>query len=173
MDIFFRSTYCLYIISTTTITNEFLVYIGSTTDYNKFCRQQSAEIIKNIQVLHDVAINIVSIDKLNTAFPPMSRENISYMETLLTCILKYNYPKIHIYGGYFNSVDKIATPEHAIDNFYDIYYNKHTKDSLFYKIFSIFSQYIINNEIAIGSHKLKLSTPYRTDNDGDVIMWGQ
>ncbi len=157
-----------YLISTKSLINdENLYYIGITLNpenrYSDYMSIGYTHIIKNYtKGILEYNIFPIKLEK-------MKRQYAEILETLLTCIIKYNYPNLKIYGGIFNRIDCIISQEKIIEKFKDVYSNKY--DSNFYKHYNDFINIVLNKNLLIGKNTLNLLMPTHTDIYGDVIMW--
>jgi predicted GIY-YIG superfamily endonuclease len=129
-----------YLIKTKTlIRDEDLIYIGITTNpenrYHDHMGSGSTSILKNYTK------GVLEYNVFDIKLEKMRRQYAENLETLLACILKYNYPNLKIYGGCFNRIDCYITNDKIIEKFKDVFKGKY--DAIFYKNFNEFIKIVI------------------------------
>jgi predicted GIY-YIG superfamily endonuclease len=167
MDYQDKQWYLYLILTKTLIKDENMIYIGITTSpeqrYYDHVGTNHTTIIKNYtKGVLEYHVLPIQLDK-------MRRQYAEILETLLACIIKYNYSHYKVYGGVFNRIDCDITHDKIIEKFKDVHKNKY--DSIFYKYYNDFIRTVIEKNIKIGNHNLYLFMPVETDKSGDVIMW--
>ncbi len=156
-----KSYYFDIILSKTQLGDKNILYIGTTNSSNTYI-QNIPSLIKNFSkgILEYYIFPYEFITK---------REYIDILETLLVCLIQYNYPNLKVYGGVFNRIDCDVSLEKILDKFSDVY--KFQYDLEFYKHYNEFTKKFLEKNIKIGSYNLELYMPVRTHQDGDIIMW--
>jgi hypothetical protein len=161
-----KKWYFYGIFTKTIIGDKDMIYIGITTNpQNKYYDHQGSSftnIIKNFtKGVIEFHVFPIELDKMKKYYAEL-------LETLLVCIMQYNYPNIKIYGGVFNRIDCDVTQDKIIEKFKDIY--KCSYDNIFYKHYNDFINKILN-DIKLGQYNLNLTMPVKYDSEGNVIMW--
>ena len=154
------------IFSKTLIGDKDIIFIGITTNpenrYYDHLGSGSTSIIKKYtKGMNEYHIFPIELDK-------MKKQYAEILETLLVCIMQYNYPNIKIYGGVFNRIDCDVTYDKIIDKFKDVYNCRY--DNIFYKHYHDFILKIFN-KINLGKHEFNFVMPVQFELDNDVIMW--
>lgn len=167
MDYQERNWYFYIIYTKSLLNDENIYYIGMTINpenrYYDHMGSGHTSIIKNYTK------GVLEYNVFPFKLEKMKRHYAEILETLLACIIKYNYPNLKIYGGVFNRIDCVITQEKIIEKFKDVYNNKY--DINFYKHYNDFINTVLNKNIIIGNNTINLSMPTQTDIYGDVIMW--
>ena len=167
MDYQDKQWYFYLIFTKTLIKNQNMIYVGITLNpeqrFYDHMGSNHTSILKNYtHGVQEYYVLPIQLDK-------MRRYYAEILETLIACIIKYNYSHFKVYGGCFNRIDCDITHDKIIEKFKDVYKNKY--DSAFYKYYNNFIKMVIEKNIKIGNNNLFLFMPVETDRSGDVIMW--
>lgn len=161
-----KKWYFYAIFTKTLIGDKDAIYIGISTNpenrYYDHLGSSSISIIKNFtKGINEYHVFPIELDK-------MKRQHAEILETLLVCIMQYNYPNIKIYGGVFNRIDCNVTQNKIIEKFNEIYQCRYDND--FYKHYHDFTSKVLN-KINLGKHEFDFVMPVQFESDNDVIMW--
>ena len=146
--------------------NETIIYIGITTDLNN--RYHDHQGSGATTLIKNYTNGIISMHEVPLNLSPMKRYYAEILETLLACIIKYNFKNIKVYGGCYARFDCDLNLEKLLNKFEEIYNYKY--EAHFYNYYQQFIATILS-PIKIGTNNILLAMPVKLDYDGDFIMW--
>ena len=169
MDNQIKNWYFYCIFTKTLIGDKDMIYIGISTNPESRYYDHIVLGSSSTTILKNFTKGVLEFHVFPIYLDKMKRYHAELLETLLVCILKYNYPDLKIYGGVFHRIDCDVTQEKIIEKFKDVY--KFQYDNEFYKHYHDFIHKVIQENIKLGQYNLNLSMPVQYESNGDIIMW--